>query len=394
MGYEVARTRYGSEQAHDEQVRRCAMKGINWEKMLQLGTAVVVFGLLIVGVFWLSSFGPVKEAAARLAQVNVYSDYGHPAGSAFTYQGQLKKYGNPVNGACDFRFSLWDAASGGTQVGPTQYMASVPVNNGLFTVQLDFGASAFGGDARWLEVAARCAGDASYVTLSPRQAITPAPYALYALASRPSPYRPAILILEDDFDRSMLNPFQNYWTTEWVTATTGIGYIALDGNNSWVLLGSGYGGAGSATLYSLRQFSVSEGMLIFEAIVAAYEDNQVCYGDCQPRGLANGADRSNAIEFVSYSGTAVKARTVRNNAATETVYYIPGSYPQNSVYGYRAYQIMATTSEVRFYLDGRLIAVHTTNIPTVPLNPYFDTSYSGSGNVVLIIDRVSFEIVP
>ncbi len=32
-------------------------------------------------------------------------------GTAFTYQGQLKSGGNPVNGSCDFRFALFDAAA-------------------------------------------------------------------------------------------------------------------------------------------------------------------------------------------------------------------------------------------------------------------------------------------
>ncbi|MGQ9854807.1 MAG: hypothetical protein ACUVTG_15580, partial [Candidatus Oleimicrobiaceae bacterium] len=89
-------------------------------------------------------------------------------GTAFTYQGQLKKGGNPVNGNCDLQFSLWNAASGGTQVGTTQTKTNVSVSNGLFTTSLDFG-SAFTGDARWLEIAVRCpTGSGSYTTLSPR----------------------------------------------------------------------------------------------------------------------------------------------------------------------------------------------------------------------------------
>jgi hypothetical protein len=52
------------------------------------------------------------------------------------------------------------------------------VTNGLFTAQIDFGADAFQGDARWLQIGVKCAGDASYVTLSPRQPLAPAPYAL------------------------------------------------------------------------------------------------------------------------------------------------------------------------------------------------------------------------
>ena len=97
-------------------------------------------------------------------------------GTAFTYQGQLKKAGNPVNGNCDFRFSLYDD-SGGPPIG-VQTTTGITVTDGLFTVQLDFGAGAFQGDARWLEIAVRCAGDGDYVTLSPRQPLTPAPYAL------------------------------------------------------------------------------------------------------------------------------------------------------------------------------------------------------------------------
>jgi len=102
-------------------------------------------------------------------------------GTAFTYQGQLKKAGNPVNGNCDFQFSLYDE-SGGSPIG-VQTTTGITVTNGLFTVQLDFGAGAFQGDARWLQIAVKCAGDTSYVTLSPRQPLTAAPYALFSKAA-------------------------------------------------------------------------------------------------------------------------------------------------------------------------------------------------------------------
>ncbi len=100
-------------------------------------------------------------------------------GTAFTYQGQLKKDGSPLNGNCDFQFGLWNAATGGTQIGTTQTKTNVPVSNGLFTISdLDFGSGAFNGDARWLAIAVRFpAGSGGYTSLSPRQALTPAPYA-------------------------------------------------------------------------------------------------------------------------------------------------------------------------------------------------------------------------
>jgi len=101
-------------------------------------------------------------------------------GTAFTYQGQLKKAGSPISDTCDFQFSLWDASTGGTQIGSTQTKTGVSVSNGYFTISdLDFGADAFRGDARWLQIAVRCTGDTSYTTL-PRQPLTAAPYALFS----------------------------------------------------------------------------------------------------------------------------------------------------------------------------------------------------------------------
>ena len=97
----------------------------------------------------------------------------------------------------------------------------------------------------------------------------------------------------------------------------------------------------------------------------------------------NGTNRNNAIEFINHTGSAVRARTVKDGMATETIYFIPGTYPENSVNAVRFYMIVATPMEVKFYLDGVLIATHTTNIPTASLNPYFDVSYDGYGSISL-----------
>ncbi len=108
-----------------------------------------------------------------------------PLGTGFTYQGQLNQGGVPVNGAVNLRFGLYDAATSGANLGARQILTGVPVANGLFTVQLNgsgqFGASAFSGDARWLEVEV-CTdpGCSSSTVLSPRQALTATPYALTA----------------------------------------------------------------------------------------------------------------------------------------------------------------------------------------------------------------------
>jgi hypothetical protein len=106
-----------------------------------------------------------------------------PAGTAFTYQGNLSDGGTPANGAYDFEFALHDAASGGAQVGSTVTKADVTVTAGLFTVELDFGG-VFDGTALWLEVSVRPGSSSdAYTPLSPRQPLTAAPYALYSQAA-------------------------------------------------------------------------------------------------------------------------------------------------------------------------------------------------------------------
>ena len=99
-------------------------------------------------------------------------------GTAFTYQGRLVDAGIPAGGVYDFQFRLYDAASGGVQIGALQAVDDVTVSGGLFTVAPNFGPGAFDGQARWLEIAVKRDVDGSYTTLSPRVALTPAPHAL------------------------------------------------------------------------------------------------------------------------------------------------------------------------------------------------------------------------
>lgn len=102
-------------------------------------------------------------------------------GSAFTYQGRLTNAaGNPVDDTCNFRFSLWNDATTGTQTGSTLDMPGIQLEGGLFTAQLDFGP-VFDGTALWLKIEVQCSGDVAYTALDPRQALTAAPYTLYAL---------------------------------------------------------------------------------------------------------------------------------------------------------------------------------------------------------------------
>ncbi|MCA9432990.1 MAG: hypothetical protein KC940_20905, partial [Candidatus Omnitrophica bacterium] len=62
--------------------------------------------------------------------------------TSFTYQGQVEIAESPVNENCDFRFTLWNdlaATAPANQVGATQTLNGVAVEDGVFTVNLDFG---------------------------------------------------------------------------------------------------------------------------------------------------------------------------------------------------------------------------------------------------------------
>src|SRR5262245_9121450 len=65
--------------------------------------------------------------------------------TAFTYQGRLNDSGNPANGNYDMLFKLFttQTVGTGTQQGSTITNSTVAVANGIFTVQLDFGAGVF-----------------------------------------------------------------------------------------------------------------------------------------------------------------------------------------------------------------------------------------------------------
>lgn len=107
-------------------------------------------------------------------------------GTSFTYQGRLTEDGSGANGTYDLRFSLFDQPVAGAQQGPTLCLDNIVATGGVFTVHLDFG-SQFNGQERFLQIEVRadsgldCANADGFIPLDPRQALTAAPNALFAL---------------------------------------------------------------------------------------------------------------------------------------------------------------------------------------------------------------------
>lgn len=119
------------------------------------------FLLITVAGFWFAAATPA-----------------YAMGTTFSYQGSLEDGGNPANGHYDFEFRLLN--SGLLPLG-VNLLDDVEVAQGVFTVQLDFGAvsNAFPGEfTRFLEIGIRPAGSAgAYEYLAPVTPINPAPYA-------------------------------------------------------------------------------------------------------------------------------------------------------------------------------------------------------------------------
>lgn len=104
----------------------------------------------------------------------------HAQTTSFTYQGRLTDQMVAASGEFDFEFALYDL--NGNPIGDTNTRGDVQVTNGVFTVDLDFGATVFSSATRSLEIRVRRGAEiGDYTALSPRQRVRSAPYAIRAL---------------------------------------------------------------------------------------------------------------------------------------------------------------------------------------------------------------------
>ena len=101
-------------------------------------------------------------------------------GTAFAYQGQLQNNGSLASGTYNLQFTLYTNSTGGTAAGGPVTNSAVAVTNGLFTVTIDFGSSVWNGQTNWLQIGVASNNIATFTPLTPRQELTPVPYAIYS----------------------------------------------------------------------------------------------------------------------------------------------------------------------------------------------------------------------
>ena len=129
--------------------------------------------------------GHLRIALGCVLALLIFASASQAQTTTFTYQGSLVVGGSVASGSYDLQFKLYDQLTGGTLQGSpsTVTVSGVAVTNGVFTVDLDFGASGFPGAGRYLEIGVRPAGNGSFTTLSPRQQLTATPYAIRSLSA-------------------------------------------------------------------------------------------------------------------------------------------------------------------------------------------------------------------
>lgn len=98
-------------------------------------------------------------------------------GSAFSYQGELIDNGSPANGDYDFGVDLYMTEIGGLAV-ITDTHDDVPVENGLFNLEIDFGDVVYeDSDQYYIELRVAPSVGGATAVLSPRTKLLAVPYA-------------------------------------------------------------------------------------------------------------------------------------------------------------------------------------------------------------------------
>jgi hypothetical protein len=162
----------------------------------------------IVLVFLTLTVITVTTSAQASDDESTSSPAGGSPANNMAYQGYLEDGGQPANGLYDFRLSIWDQQTDGSQIGDEQvYESGITVADGLFVLYFYpyIPNQVFTGGERWIQIEVCPHGAGAFTTL-PRQPITNVPYAwglrpqaVISSSTAPSPaFGGAILNLENN----------------------------------------------------------------------------------------------------------------------------------------------------------------------------------------------------
>jgi len=244
-----------------------------------------------------------------------------PMGTAFTYQGRLIDANSAAEGLYDFQFKLFDANESGTQKGPTIDVNDLDVIDGYFTVELDFGPDIFTGEARWLETTVAQSDGSDPCTLSPRQEVTPVPYAIYAVKAG---------------DLSL--PYSGIVSdsgTALIVSNTGTGKAiqGIGNNNDGVAGGSTAPGRSGVFGYNDN----ADGFGVFGSSINGIGVKGYTHGVTGKAGLfeiQNASNNNAALEAItSGGGSAVSALASAGSGSTYAVQGICNSHQGKGVFG-------------------------------------------------------------
>ncbi|MGA9334736.1 MAG: tail fiber domain-containing protein [Rudaea sp.] len=100
--------------------------------------------------------------------------HGVAGAATFIYHGSLQDSGKPAEGSYDLELTLYASAGGGRVIGGPLVLYKVPVHQGSFSTQADFGSLADIAGTAWLEVKVRSAGSGEFAALSARAPVSAA----------------------------------------------------------------------------------------------------------------------------------------------------------------------------------------------------------------------------
>lgn len=170
--------------------------------------------------------------------------------TTITYQGRLTDTSLPAGGIYNMQFSLYGSLAGNDLIGSPVPISNVNVVNGIFTVNIDFGSTAFAAGAnRWLEIGVKKPADSIYTTLNPRQQITSSPYSIRTInAGTADALSSACVTCVADAQISSVAGAKVSGTVSNATSATN----ATNATNVTGTVGIGNGGTGATTAPNAR----------------------------------------------------------------------------------------------------------------------------------------------